>query len=106
MNIFLNKTHELRSGWKFAIYVALFLILWVASGVAVSAIYAISNLSDSQLTLLALNQFALFIPAVAAMVLAVRFIDHRPLRAFGVGFLPNWRRDLGTGLGMAAGMLG
>src|SRR6267378_5757527 len=104
MNIFFNEKQELRSGWKFVVYVVLFLILWVASGVALSMVYARSNLPDNQLTFLALNECALLIAAVGSMLLAARFVDRRPLSAFGVGFLPHWRRDLATGLALAAGM--
>jgi len=50
--------------------------------------------------------FALLIAALGAMLLAVRFVDRRPLSAFGVGFLPYWSRHLGAGLMLAAGMLG
>ena len=105
MNIFLNANHELRSGWKFAAYVVLFLIIWVAAGIGLTAIYVRSNLPENQLTLLVLNECALFIPAVGALLLAVRFTDGRPLKTFGVGFLPHWRRDLAMGLALAAGML-
>src|SRR6266850_1395384 len=104
-NIFLNSNHELRSGWKFATYVVLFLIIWVAAGIGLTTIFVRSNLPEDQLTLLALNEVALLIPAVGALLLAVRFTDRRPLKAFGVGFLPQWRRDLGGGLALAAGML-
>ena len=105
MNIFLNDKQELRSGWKFAVYVALFLIIWVASGLAISMFYAKSNLGESQLTVLILNEIALLVPAIVAMLLSVRFVDRRPLHVFGVGFLPHWRRDLGLGLALAALML-
>src|SRR5437868_1230714 len=106
MNILLNQKQELRSGWKFVVYVVLFLLLWVASGVALSMLYARGNLPEGQLTFLALNEFALLIAATGAMLLAVRFVDRRPLAAFGVGFLPYWRRHLGAGLMLALGMLG
>ena len=79
MNIFLNNAQELRSGWKFAVYVALFLIIWVASGLVISMVYARSNLPESQLTFLCLNEVALLVPAIAAMLLSVRFVDRRPL---------------------------
>ena len=105
MNIFLNDKQELRSGWKFAVYLGLFLIIWVVSGVAVSMFYAKSNLGESQLTLLMLNEIALLVPAIAAMLLAVRFVDRRSFEVFGVGFLPHWRRDLGVGLALASIML-
>jgi uncharacterized protein len=105
VNIFLNEKRELRSGWKFAVYVVFFLLLWVASGVAISLIYARGNFQESQLTFLALNETALFIGAVGALLFAVRFVDGRPLETFGIGFLPRWRRDLFSGLALAAGML-
>ncbi len=105
MNIFVNANHELRSGWKFAVYVAIFVLIWIASGIAVSVLYARANLPDDQLTLLALNEVALVIPAVTAVFLIVQLIDRRPLTVFGIGFVPQWRRHLGTGLALAAGML-
>jgi membrane protease YdiL (CAAX protease family) len=95
--IFLNSQHELRSGWKFATYVAFFLLIREATGIALSMLVSQADL--------AINEIALLVPAVGAMWLTVRFVDHRPFRAFGVGFLPGWRRDLLSGLGMAAGML-
>jgi uncharacterized protein len=108
MSIFLNANHELRSGWKFAAYVSFFFISLLAVGAAVSMVTAAGmahDLIQSQLGILALNGITLFVPAVAAMWLTVRFIDHRPFRAFGIGFLPHWRSDFTFGLAVAAGML-
>jgi membrane protease YdiL (CAAX protease family) len=107
VSLFLSADHELRSGWKFLLYVAFFLLLSVASGQVLSMVFAqIDSISlQDQLPLLALNAAALFIPAVGAMWLTVRFVDHRPFRTFGVGILPHWRRDLLFGLAVAAGML-
>src|SRR3989442_1138828 len=65
-------------------------------------VYARSNLPESQLTFLCLNEVALLVPAIAAMLLSVRFVDRRPLEVFGVGFLPHWQRDLGLGLALAS----
>ncbi len=105
--IFLNENHELRSGWKFAIYIVFFLIIWVATGLALSLLFVRNEeIASNQLALLALNEVALFVPAVAAMLLTIRFVDHRPLKTFGIGFLPRWRPDLLSGLLLAAGMLG
>jgi uncharacterized protein len=106
VTIFLNDKHELRSGWKFAMYVAFFLLIWVATGLALSLWIARSSVdATDQLVLIALNDIALFVPAVAAMWLTIRFADHRPFRTFGIGFLPSWRRDLASGAVIAAGML-
>src|SRR5262245_55090452 len=103
MSIFLNANHELRSGWKYAAYLAFFFIILFAVGTAVSM--AVSTRNLSQLAILALNDIVLFVPAVAAMWLTITFIDHRPFRAFGIGLVPRWRRDFVFGLGIAAGML-
>src|SRR5438132_411949 len=105
MNILLNQNHELRSGWKFVAFVILFLLFWVASGIALSVLYARSNLPETELTFLYLNEFALFTAAVGALLISVRFIDHRPFRAFGIGFLLGWRFDLARGLALAYAML-
>jgi membrane protease YdiL (CAAX protease family) len=108
MSIFLNSKHELRSGWKLAAYVGFFLIILTGAGLAVSMAVsgrAASGLVQSQVGLLALNGITLFVPAVGAMWLTVRFMDHRPLRAFGIGFVPGWQRHFLFGIGVAAGML-
>ncbi|HEY2380222.1 MAG TPA: type II CAAX endopeptidase family protein [Terriglobia bacterium] len=104
--MFLNDQHEVRAGWKFALYVLFFIIFWVATGIALSIFVSQSDtIAENQLALLALNEVALFVPAVAAMALTIRFVDHRPLRTFGIGFMPGWRRQLWWGIGLSAGML-
>jgi len=104
--MFLNEKNEVRSGWKFGIYVAFFLIFWVATGIALSIFVSRSDSNfDSQLAVLALNEVALFVPAVVAMVLTIRFVDHRRIRTFGIGFVPGWRRHLISGIFLSAGML-
>jgi membrane protease YdiL (CAAX protease family) len=107
MSILLNHKNELRSGWKFAAYVVFFLLIWVATGLVISLFVAQrgGTLVENQLIILALNDIALFVPAVAAMGLTIKFLDHRPLATFGIGMFPQWLRHLGLGLGLAAGML-
>jgi uncharacterized protein len=105
MNAFLNSQNELRSGWKFTIYVLFFLLLWIATGALASAVYNAANPPEGELTLLVVNGIALFVPAVGALLLTVHFVDHRPLKAFGIGFVPGWQRQLAIGLAMAAVML-
>jgi membrane protease YdiL (CAAX protease family) len=104
--IFLNENHEVRSGWKFAIYIVFFLLIWVATGIVLTMFFDLERVAENQLAVLALNDVALFIPAVAAMLLTVRFVDRRPLKTFGIGFLPGWRRQFISGLLLAAAMLG
>jgi len=103
ISIFLNNKHELRSGWKFAIYVVFFLIILQAASIALSML--VSGSGSSFENELAINEIGLFVPALSAMWLTVKFADHRPLRAFGIGFIPSWQRDLVYGFLIAAGLL-
>ena len=105
MTILLNDSHELRSGGKFLAFVILFLIVWVAGGIALSVIYARSSLPETELTFLYLNEIALFSGALGSLLLLTRFVDRRRLCAFGIGFIPRWRFHLGLGLAIAAAML-
>ena len=108
MNVFFDTNHSLRPGWKFIIYLAFFFLFWFVFGTALATVVAVmtdGSPPDDQLTVFALNGVALAFPAVLAMLFTVRFIDRRPLKIFGVGFLPQWQRHLGAGLALAAAML-
>ena len=103
--LFLDDKHQLRAGWKFALYCAFFVILLFAAQVGVSFFLTRTTIDfENPLILLGVNQI-IMIPAVGAILLTIRFADHRPLRTFGIGFIPSWRRDLLCGLLLAAGML-
>jgi hypothetical protein len=89
VSIFLNENNQLRSGWKFIAYVVFFLIIWIATGVALSILVAGRNtaLFENQLVILALNEIALFIPAGPCGSASA----HRPsvLSNFRRRFLPS-----------------
>jgi CAAX protease family protein len=104
-NIFLNDRQELRSGWKLAAFFALFILIWVATGVALSIWFGQTDITDNQVALLALNELALLIPGIVVPVVVARFIDHRPLKTFGIT-LQNCHQDLLRGLALAAAMTG
>jgi membrane protease YdiL (CAAX protease family) len=103
-NIFFNDLHELRSGWKLATFAVVFILIWIATGIALSLWFSRTGLSDDQLTLIALNEIALLVPAVAATLFVARIIDHRPLKTFGIT-LHNCHRHLAGGLAIAAVMV-
>lgn len=103
MNIFLNSKHELRSGWKFGGFVLLFIVLAIFSAWALSPFFP--AIAEDSLTLIVENEVPLFIGAVGALLVMVRFVDRRPLATFGVGLPPFWKRHFLLGVAIAAGML-
>src|SRR5262245_25350623 len=105
LNIFLNDRHELRSGWKLGSFIAMFILIWIASGIAISIWFAQSDLADNQLAVIALNEIALLVPALITPFVVARFIDHRPLSTFGIT-LQNSQWHLLSGLIIAAAMTG
>ncbi len=103
-SVFLNETLGLRSGWRFVLYAAVFVVILSATGIVLSTV--VGNAPLDGLTVLWLNAAVLAVPAVLTLVFMVRFVDHVPVLAFGVGFHERWPRDLGLGVALAGLMLG
>jgi membrane protease YdiL (CAAX protease family) len=106
VNVLLNSNHELRAGWKFALYVLIYVLLLMAAGIALSIVFVVAALPETDLALLAENVFVLCVPGVLTLLFMARFVEHAPVATFGVCFHEHWRKDLRLGLGIAAGMLG
>lgn len=103
MSILLNESLELRSGWRFLLYVAVFVAALYATAASLSVI--LPEDLTGELAFLGLNAVALAVPAVVATIFMIRFVDHVPPLAFGVGFHERWGRDFGLGLALAASMV-
>ena len=105
MPLFLDTNHNVRSGWKFALYVAVFVASWYLTGLLFVLIYEKTSIPEGVLTILWLNILARFLAAVMATLFMAGFVDHLPLSAFGISLHSRWIRDLGSGLVIAGGML-
>jgi len=105
MNIFVDANHQLRSGWKFATFLAIFLFILFALAQLISSFIDPQNMPSDELTLLALNAGVILIPTAIAFFIMARFVDHKPLRAFGVGFPERWKREFVLGVAIAGVML-
>jgi uncharacterized protein len=103
-NIFLNDRHELRSGWKLLAFYVTLILLWIAAGITVVFFFLRTPFPD-ELTQLALNEAALFPAALVAVLLMTKFVDHRPVKTFGLT-LEHWKRHLFAGLALSALMAG
>ncbi len=102
--VFLNEALGLRSGWRFVLYVAVFLVIVSATGAVLSMFVGGAPLDG--MTVLWLNAAVFAPPAVLTLAFMVRFVDRVPVLAFGVGFHERWPRDLGAGVALAVLMLG
>jgi len=104
MSILLNEELDLRSGWRFGLYVAVFVAMLYATGALLSLI--VSGTITSELGFLAANAFIFTVPGVLALAFMIRFVDQVPVLTFGVGLHERWWRDLSLGAMVGAGMLG
>jgi membrane protease YdiL (CAAX protease family) len=108
--LFVDSDYEVRSGWKFAAYSAVLVLLFYAAGMALGilAIWLDPTLvlmSHDDIRFLALNAAVLFVPATGALLVMARFVDRVPISAFGVLLHQGWMRDFGVGVLLAAGMM-
>lgn len=101
----LDDALNLRSGWRFAVYVAVLVAALYATGALIS-VFVDPGSALGPLVFLALNALALGVPAWLALVFMKRFVDKLPLLAFGVGFHERWLADLALGFGLGAAMVG
>lgn len=105
MNIFLNAQHELRTGWKFTLYLVIYTVIFVITALGLAFIFGVTELPSTDLAQLTQSVIVLAVPAVLAILFMARFVEHKPLAVFGVTFHERWQNDLLLGLGISAGML-
>jgi uncharacterized protein len=113
--IFLNRHERLRSGWRFAVFVAAFYALAQALGILVfAAAFALGGRTAADLNEMLsgptayLAQFLLtFVPALLLGWGFGRYFDGVPRRALGWTFRGGWLRDLlvGSAVGFASLLL-
>ena len=75
--LFINSENDLRAGWRFLLYVTVFLAVWVGTALLLSLFFAFGDFPvEIDVVVLALNAVALFVPSVVALVFMARFVDH------------------------------
>jgi membrane protease YdiL (CAAX protease family) len=103
MPVFLNSQHELRSGWKILTYVVVFACVLFVTAIVISMFF--EDAAIEGITLLALNAVALFVPSITATWFMARFVDHVPVRTFGIGLHNGWYRHVLGGILLAGALL-
>ena len=95
-NVFWNTNeNRLRAGWRFSIYLILFIVITIGRDILVS-LFDTAPLSSTVIYLIYLAG------GLGLTWLLARFIDHRPLADLGFHLDHTWWSDLGFGLALGA----
>jgi len=112
-DLFINPQGRLRSGWRLAIFVALFVFGFVAllTAVAVGASLLMTRatfvrLVEGGIWGLVLQSVVMFGAAAAVGWGCARLIEDLPWRSLGWGLHRGWLRDLLLGVGLSAAAIG
>lgn len=95
-DVFINRRFQLRSGWRMALYLIVFILISVPSIVASQVIFKITDF-----TAITRETITLFISAasgLAAAFLLLKFLDRRDIRSMGMGFRPGAIGEFSWGL--------
>ena len=105
MTVFLNDETELRSGWRFATYVMVYVVVFMVTGAVISEVMS-GPVDFGGVDGLLLTIMTFLPPAVLAFLFMLRFVERSPIAAFGVTLHEKWGRDLAAGLILALLMAG
>ena len=107
--IFLNDAGRLRSGWRLAIFVGVYLVLMMVATGGVRVIYVLKeyvapnlNIPDNFSDLV--FRLILLVTSLGAGYICVRFLEGLPWRSLGLTLHARWLRDLlvGSAIGIVS----
>jgi membrane protease YdiL (CAAX protease family) len=99
--IFLDSRGRLRSGWRFAVFSALFIVAaMMIGGIGATILQSLAYPTlDSELPVyLIINAVLMLIPALLVGWLSGKYLERVPYRALGAGFTEGWLRNLFAGI--------
>jgi len=107
--LFVDRRYEVRSGWKFAAYAAIFFVLLLILQFAVLGLLAVGApgvllLPRTDVRFLGISALVLLIPSAVSLLIMAR-IDRVRASAFGLALHQGWFRDFLIGIIVAAGLL-
>jgi membrane protease YdiL (CAAX protease family) len=108
--VFINSAGRLRSGWRFLIFVLLFILLSIVFGFIANKLTQLAiNLSPSRAAAHyvenLITRLVLLIAALGAGYICARWLEGLPWRSLGVSPHPRWLRDLLVGSLIGIGSL-
>ena len=95
--IFINQYGNVRSGWRFAIFLLLFVFLGSLVGAAAQFLLSkqTADFGAESWLFIAVNSLLSFLTVVLLGWLCGKYLEKLPFRALGVWFTKNWLKDFG-----------
>lgn len=102
--LFYDPAARIRSGWRFAIFVAGFVLLATICAAALSRLFppALAEGSYGSAVYIVLFNLCILMPALLVGWLCNRYLDGLPFAALGASFRKNWFKHLVIGLALGA----
>ncbi|HMF58639.1 MAG TPA: type II CAAX endopeptidase family protein [Pyrinomonadaceae bacterium] len=94
-DIFVNDAGRLRSGWRFAVFIALYLLLFILVSFILFGLNRV--ISDVYVSAIIFAAISFLIAAIAGWV-CNRLLEELPWRALGWTFNNRWKRDILSGV--------
>ena len=106
--IFINEFGRLRSGWRFATFLGVFIFVSLVVGTLAAAIlwFVHIDINSHRALFITLNGVLSLIPAIGLGWLCGWFFEGLPFRALGCWFTNGWLKHLGLGCLVGAVTIG
>ena len=106
--IFINEFGRLRSGWRFATFLGVFIFVSLVVGTLAAAIlwFVHIDINSHRTLFITLNVVLSLIPAIGLGWLCGWFFEGLPFRALGCWFTNGWLKHLGLGCLVGAVTIG
>jgi len=107
-SVFINEFGRLRSGWRFAIFLLLFIFASLVVGTLAATILFLLHvdINDHRALFLSVNGAVSLVPTLGLGWLCGWFLEGLPFRALGFWFTNSWLKHFGLGCVIGAVTIG
>jgi len=103
-DILFNQYGNLRSGWRFAVFLFGLFSFLIVCGIFIGAVIHLLpvNLTDNGSIGFVVQSLVMLTASIAVGWLCGKYLEHLPFRALGCWFVKGWAKDLVLGLVLGA----
>ncbi len=105
--VFIDESGRIRSGWRFAIFLSVFILLAaILGGVTASILHSVpAGFAPGSAEFLAVNGVVSLVPAVLVGWFCGKYLEALPFKALGASFTEGWLKHLILGIVIGAATL-